>query len=33
MSGVWMSDEEIQQNDIRDLASDLSDFFKRASAK
>jgi hypothetical protein len=31
MAGVWMSDEEIQRNDIRDLASDLADFFKRTA--
>ena len=31
VAGVWMSDEEIQWNDIRDLASDLSDFFKRTA--
>lgn len=31
MGGVWMSDEEIQRDDIRDLASDLADFFKRTA--
>lgn len=31
MSGAFMSDEEIQRNDIRDLASDLTDFFKRTA--
>jgi hypothetical protein len=31
LGGVWMSDEEIQRNDIRDLASDLSDFFRRTA--
>jgi hypothetical protein len=31
LGGVFMSDEEIQRNDIRDLASDLSDFFKRTA--
>ena len=31
VAGVFMSDEEIQRNDIRDLASDLADFFKRTA--
>jgi hypothetical protein len=31
LAGVWMSDEEIQRNDIRDLASDLADFFRRTA--
>ena len=31
LGGVFMSDEEIQRNDIRDLASDLSDFFQRTA--
>ena len=31
MAGVWMSDEEIQRNDIRDLAHDLTDFFLRTA--
>jgi hypothetical protein len=31
MGGVFMSDEEIQRNDIRDLASDLADFVKRTA--
>jgi hypothetical protein len=31
LAGVFMSDEEIQRNDLRDLASDLSDFFKRTA--
>jgi len=31
LGGVWLSDEEIQRNDIRDLASDLADFFKRTA--
>ena len=31
LAGVWQSDEEIQRNDIRDLASDLADFFKRTA--
>jgi len=30
-SGAFMSDEEIQRNDIRDLASDFADFIKRAA--
>jgi hypothetical protein len=29
--GAFQSDEEIQRNDIRDLASDLVDFFKRTA--
>ena len=32
MAGVFMSDEEIQRNDIRDLASDFADFIKRTAA-
>ena len=31
MNGVFQSDEEIQRNDIRDLASDFSDFVKRTA--
>ena len=31
LGGAFMSDEEIQRNDIRDLASDLTDFFKRTA--
>ncbi len=31
LAGVWMSDEEIQRNDIRDLASDLAVFFRRTA--
>jgi hypothetical protein len=33
MFGGFMSDDNILGNDIRDLASDLADFFKRTSAK
>ncbi len=29
--GAFQSDEDIQRNDIKDLASDLSDFFKRTA--
>jgi hypothetical protein len=31
VGGVFMSDEEIQRNDIRDLAHDLADFCKRTA--
>jgi hypothetical protein len=31
MFGAFKSDEDIQRNDIRDLASDLSDFFRRTA--
>jgi len=33
MGGVFMSDEEIQRNDIVDLANDLAEFFKRTANK
>lgn len=33
MMGAYKSDEDIQRNDIRDLASDFADFIKRTEAK
>jgi hypothetical protein len=31
VAGVWMSDEEIQRDDIRDMADDLAGFMKRTA--